>query len=88
MSNVIIPAASSLASNGQTIQRPASLLRQALRLRRTQIGLAIMVLLMLVAMLGRYFAPFGETAVVGDGLPNVRNAAGTLFGSDYFGRPS
>jgi peptide/nickel transport system permease protein len=67
------------------VKRPESVLRQALRLRRTQIGLAIMVLLMLVAVFGRYFAPFEEIGVVGDGLPNVRDAAGAKFGSDFFG---
>lgn len=65
--------------------RPPSMLRQALRLHRTRIGLGIMVALAVVAVFGRYVAPYGQTEVVGDGLPNARNAAGTWFGSDYFG---
>ena len=65
--------------------RPASLLRQAIRLRRSQIGMAIMVALMLVAVFGRYVAPFNETEIVGDGLPNARHVKDALFGSDYFG---
>ena len=76
------PAALAL---GQPVKRPESVLRQALRLRRTQIGLAIMAMLMLVAVFGRYLAPYGEVEVVGDGLPNVRTVPATRFGSDYFG---
>ena len=65
--------------------RPESVLRQALRLRRTQIGLAIMVLLMIVAVFGRYVAPFGEVEGVDGGQVNNLHAKGALFGSDYFG---
>ena len=61
--------------------RPASLLRQAIRLRRSQIGMAIMTALMLVAVFGRYVAPFNETEIVGDGLPNARHVKDALFGS-------
>ena len=65
--------------------RPQPLLRQALRLGRTQVGLAIMVLLAVVAVFGRYVAPYNETQTVGDALPNIRHVPKTVFGSDYFG---
>ncbi len=71
--------------NDGTTARPANVFRQALRLRRTQIGLAITSVLVLVAVFGRYVAPYGESAPVGDGLPNVRHAGNTNFGTDYFG---
>jgi peptide/nickel transport system permease protein len=84
--SVVAASPVDISSNAATLaKRPESVIRQALRLRRTQIGLAIMVLLMLVAVFGRYFAPFGEVEVVGGGLPNERNAPGSVFGSDYFG---
>ncbi len=63
--------------------RPPSVLRQALRLRRTQIGLVIMILLALLALFGRYLAPYGQTEFIG--TPNLRHVDGTWFGTDYFG---
>ena len=67
-------------------ERPEGLFRQALHLRRTQVGLGITGLLVVVAIFGQYVAQYGETQAVGDGLPNQRHVAHTLFGTDYFGQ--
>lgn len=67
-------------------QRPANVFRQALRLRRTQIGLLIAGALMIVAMFGRYVSPHGETEAINGGRGFVRDVPGTLFGTDYFGQ--
>ena len=66
--------------------RPVGFFRQALKLRRTQIGLAISGGLGVIALFGRYVAPHGETEPIGDGLGNLRRASGTLLGTDYFGQ--
>ena len=74
------------AGGGAVAARPAGFMRQSLRLRRTQIGLALSALLILVALLGRYVAPFGEGKSINGGTPNVRHAPGTLLGTDFFGQ--
>lgn len=66
------------------VQKPESVLRQALRLRRTQIGLVVAGSLVLLAMFGPLFAPFGARDYVGS--PNTRHVAKTVFGTDYFGQ--
>lgn len=65
-------------------KRPPSIFRQALRLRRTQIGLIITLFLSAVALLGPFVAPFGSTEYVD--MPNSTNIPGTMFGTDYFGQ--
>ena len=66
------------------IERPPGIVRQALRLRRTQIGVGLFVTLALVSLLGPLAAPYGSTQFVGK--PNSRNYENTLFGTDYFGQ--
>jgi peptide/nickel transport system permease protein len=68
------------------VARPPGVFRQALRLGRTRIGVVIAGVLALVALLGRYVAPFGESQAVNDGLAFQRSAKGTVFGTDYFGQ--
>lgn len=65
-------------------QRPPSLLRQALKLRRTQVGVVLSTLLIGVALIGPFIAPFGSTEYVE--MPNTLNVPGTLLGTDYFGQ--
>jgi peptide/nickel transport system permease protein len=74
-----------LSTDGPPV-RPAGLFRQALKLRRTQVGLVISSAFAVIAVFGRYVAPHGETQVIGDGLGNLRHAPGTLLGTDYFGQ--
>ena len=64
--------------------RPPSVVRQALQLRRTQVGLAISLVLVAFALAGPAIAPFGETEYAGS--PNLRTAPKTLLGTDYFGQ--
>jgi peptide/nickel transport system permease protein len=59
-------------------------LRQALRLRRTQVGLVAVVLVVGVALLGPVFAPDSATAFVGE--PFHGPMAGAPFGTDVLGR--
>ena len=67
-----------------TVERPPSLIRQALKLRRTQIGITIATLIAAVAILGPFVAPFGSTEFVDS--PNLVDVPGTVFGTDYFGQ--
>lgn len=69
---------------GAAMERPPGIVRQALRLRRTQIGVVLFVSLAIVAFLGPFVAPFGSTEFVG--RPNSRDIEGSLFGTDYFGQ--
>ena len=66
------------------MERPPGIVRQALKLRRTQIGVVLFLTLALVAFFGPFFAPYGSTEFVGK--PNSRNIEGSLFGTDYFGQ--
>jgi peptide/nickel transport system permease protein len=59
-------------------------LRAASRLTRTRIGLAIAVLMTLIALLGPVFAPHTATEFVG--LPNAGPSGHAMFGTDSLGR--
>lgn len=63
---------------------PPGVLRSALRMWRVRIGLALLLLLVLVALGGPLVAPYGEAEFVGQ--PNTRDVEGTRFGTDYFGQ--
>jgi peptide/nickel transport system permease protein len=67
-----------------TEQTPRGLWRTALSLWRTRIGLIIVGALVLLALIGPWLAPHGETEFVG--TPNQRHVDGTVFGTDYFGQ--
>lgn len=67
-----------------TIERRPGIIRLALRLRRTRIGVGLAGLLVLVALVGPFVAPFGSTEFVD--MPNTRDVPGTVFGTDYFGQ--
>jgi peptide/nickel transport system permease protein len=65
-------------------EQPPGLIRQAMKLRRTQIGVTLSLLLIGVALIGPFVAPFGSTEYVD--MPNTLNVPGTLLGTDYFGQ--
>ena len=65
-------------------RRPTGqLIRSALGLWRTRIGLMLVGALVAIAVFGRYFAPHSPTAFVGQ--PNTR-PANLLFGTDHIGQ--
>jgi|1186.fasta_scaffold38249_2 peptide/nickel transport system permease protein len=67
------------------VTKPAgSLLRSALRLWRTRIGLVLVALLVSVAVFGPFFAPHSPTEFVG--APNQKPGGEALFGTDYLGQ--
>lgn len=66
-----------------THQPTTRLLRSALGLWRTRIGLILVGILVGVAFLGRYVAPHSPTAFVGQ--PNTR-PGNVLFGTDHIGQ--
>jgi len=66
------------------VERPPSLVRQALKLRRTQIGLTIALLIAAIAILGPFVSPCGSTEFADS--PNLKSVPGTVFGTDYFGQ--
>ena len=73
-----------MSAAAPAIERRPGLIRLALRLRRTQIGVGLAGFLVLVALLGPFLAPYGSTEYVE--MPNTRDAPGTVFGTDYFGQ--
>jgi peptide/nickel transport system permease protein len=65
--------------------KAGTLYRTALGLWRTRIGLALVVLLVLVAAVGPLFAPHGPTDFVGV-APNSPPSSKALFGTDHIGQ--
>jgi peptide/nickel transport system permease protein len=63
-------------------QKPARLLRQALRLWRTRIGLVLAGGVVLIALIGPYIAPHGPADFVG--APNSTHPG--IFGTDHLGQ--
>jgi peptide/nickel transport system permease protein len=59
--------------------------RTALRMWRTRIGLLLVVILVLVAIVGPFFAPFSPTDFVGV-APNSPPGGKALFGTDHIGQ--
>lgn len=67
--------------------RPPSVVRVALRMRRTQVGLGITAFVALVAFFGRYIAPYGENEGIGVAMkPASKLKVPSLFGSGELGR--
>ena len=61
-----------------------ALLRNALRLRRTQIGLGLVLLIVAIAIFGPRVAPHDPSAFVG--VPSTVPVPGLLFGTDHIGQ--
>jgi len=64
--------------------RGASLLRRSLRLWRTRIGVALVGLIVLLAIVGPYVAPYGPSTPVG--VPNSNPSGKAVLGTDYLGQ--
>jgi peptide/nickel transport system permease protein len=60
------------------------IMRRALGLTRTRIGLGIVVLMVAIALFGRFVAPYSPTEFVA--APNAGPSADALFGADALGR--
>jgi peptide/nickel transport system permease protein len=71
-------------SPGTPLTRHRGLVRQALMLRRTQVGLGAIVLLIGLALIGPLFAPHSATGFVGAPFSGPSGAA--PFGTDTLGR--
>jgi peptide/nickel transport system permease protein len=68
-----------------TTRRPTgALLRSALRLRRTQIGVGLVLFILAIAFIGPHVAPHGGNDFVG--TPNSTSVPGALFGTDHIGQ--
>jgi peptide/nickel transport system permease protein len=64
--------------------RGTSLLRRSLRLWRTRIGVALVGLIVLLAIVGPYIAPYGPSTPVG--VPNSNPGGKAVLGTDYLGQ--
>jgi len=64
--------------------RGASLLRRSLKLWRTRIGVALVGVIVLVAIVGPYVAPYGPSTPVG--APNSNPSSAAVLGTDYLGQ--
>jgi peptide/nickel transport system permease protein len=64
--------------------RASSLMRRALRLWRTRIGVMLVGALVLLAIIGPFLAPHGPSAAVG--APNSGPSGTALLGTDYLGQ--
>ena len=73
-----------VATGGMRQRQWLIVLRSALRLWRTRLGLAILVLIVLIALLGPAIAPHGQLAFVAP--DNSGPSSHALFGTDTLGR--
>jgi peptide/nickel transport system permease protein len=64
--------------------RATSLLRRSLRLWRTRIGVTLVAVLVLVAIIGPYVAPYGPSTALG--IPNSPPGGKAVLGTDYLGQ--
>jgi peptide/nickel transport system permease protein len=64
--------------------RGSSLLRRSLRLWRTRIGVVLVGLIVLLAIVGPYLAPYGPSTPVG--APNSGPGGKAVLGTDYLGQ--
>jgi peptide/nickel transport system permease protein len=64
--------------------RSTSLLRRSLRLWRTRIGVVLVGLIVLLAIVGPYLAPYGPSTPVG--VPNSVPGGKAVLGTDYLGQ--
>src|SRR5262245_65904696 len=64
--------------------RGTSLLRRSLKLWRTRIGLALVGVIVLVAIVGPYVAPYGPSTPVG--APNSTPGGNAVLGTAYLGQ--
>ena len=81
LSYVAVPDAEVVAS---AQIRGTSLLRRSLRLWRTRIGVALVGLIVLLAIIGPYVAPYGPSTPVG--APNATPGGKAVLGTDYLGQ--
>ena len=65
-------------------EKPAGVWRSSLRLWRTRIGIALVLLLVGVAIVGPWVAKFSPSEFAG--TPNTRHVPGTWLGTDYLGQ--
>ena len=65
-------------------QPTGALIRRALQLRRTQIGLGLVLVILAIAIIGPHIAPHGGNDFVG--APNSLKVPGALFGTDHIGQ--
>ncbi|TME78688.1 MAG: ABC transporter permease, partial [Chloroflexi bacterium] len=65
-------------------QPTGALIRRALQLRRTQIGLGLVLVILAIAIIGPHIAPHGGNDFVG--TPNSLKVPGALFGTDHIGQ--
>jgi peptide/nickel transport system permease protein len=76
--------AAAVTPRARTGLRGSSLFARALRVRRTQVGLVLVLAVLAVAFVGPLLAPYDPTEFVGQ--PYRADVPGTLFGTDNLGR--
>ena len=81
----VVPSGGPIPADGSaTPVRASSLLRRAMRLWRTRIGLMLAGAVVLLAIIGPYVAPYGPSVPVG--APNSVPGGNAVLGTDYLGQ--
>jgi peptide/nickel transport system permease protein len=75
---------SAVVDSTAALERPPSIFRQAWKLGRTKLGVALFLGLGGIALIGPFLAPYGSTEFIGK--PNSTDVEGSVFGTDYFGQ--
>jgi peptide/nickel transport system permease protein len=80
----VLTSGDELAMAVRPAMRRKSVLGQALKLWRSRLGLGLLGLLVLLAIVGPYVAPYGPSKFVA--APNSHPSSKALFGTDYLGQ--
>jgi peptide/nickel transport system permease protein len=83
---IVVAEEAALAEIEQPVVRRSATrtIVRALRLRRTQVGLALLLLLVGIALIGPLFSPASPSAFTG--LPSAAHSSASAFGTDKLGR--
>lgn len=84
MSDQTVALAEGVPSLARAAAPRVAMARETLRLRRTQVGLAIVLVLVFIAVCGPFFAPKSPTAFVD--VPYAHRSPRADLGTDYLGR--
>ena len=68
----------------EEVSKKTNFIGSAWKMNRAKIGFAITLVVVVLALVGPFFAPFSATEFVD--MPNTVEVPGTFFGTDFLGQ--